>query len=403
MRPDPWEQAAVGDGRIPVSVLTGFLGSGKTTLLNELMRHPDMSGTAVLINEFGSVGVDHHLVESIDDTTILLDSGCLCCSMNGDLVRALLQLHDRMARREIPPIRRVVIETSGLADPSPVVNTLMEDRHLAIRYICDGVLALIDASLCFDQLCDYPEALRQASMADLLLISKCDLVNRERRSEVAARLATINPSAACIELRPGKADPKNLFGAGVYSATSQASRISRWFGAQPESSGRHRNDDAFRISSFVVAFDAPVAWRSFAVAMGRTMVRHGSRLLRVKGLMRALGETAPIVVHCVQDNAYAPVRLANWPTKGPFADGRGRLVFIGKGFDAEVEADIRHSLANLPGASAAVQQLAAAPNLPTRCWLDARLPMLGGRSFETDAWIVMPRLCGGIGKLGAVG
>jgi G3E family GTPase len=403
MDPDRQKRATDSDGRIPVSVLTGFLGSGKTTLLNELMRSPDMKGTAVLINEFGSVGVDHHLVDSIDDTTVLLDSGCLCCATNGDLVRALRQLHDRMARREIPPIRRVVIETSGLADPTPVVNTLMEDRHIAVRYICDGVLTVIDASLCFDQLRDYPEASRQASMADLLLISKCDLVNMERRKAVLAELKAVNPTAPTIEMRPGSAAPDRLFAAGIYAGVSQADRISRWFGAQPESSGRHRLDDAFRIGSFVVTFDVPVAWRSFAVAMGRIMVRYGNRLLRVKGLMRALGETAPIVVHCVQDNAYAPVRLKNWPDKGPFADGRGRIVFIGKGFDAELEADIRRSLADLPGASAAVQQLAVTPNLPTRCWLDARLPILRGGSFETDAWIVMPRRYGGESKLEAMG
>lgn len=145
------------------------------------------------------------------------------------------------------------------------------------------------------------------------------------------------------------------------------------------------------ISSFVVTFDAPVPWRGFAVAMGGVVARWGERLLRVKGLVRAEGEEAPVVVQCVQDNAYAPVKLPRWPVDGAFADRRGRLVFIVDDLGADEVAEIRARLADLPGDGASVQKLAAAPNLPTRCWLDARLPILHRGSFETDAWVVMPR------------
>lgn len=389
------QRLETGDGRIPVNLLTGFLGAGKTTLLNQLLRHPDMAGTAVLINEFGEVGVDHHLVQTIDDTAVLLDSGCVCCSMNGDLVRALRQLHDRAARREIAPIRRVLIESTGLADPAPVVNALMEDRHVAVRFVCDGVVAVIDATLCLEQLERHPEALRQASMADLLLVSKTDLIDRDRRSAVVARLDAINPGAPCVLLRPGKVEPSDLFAAGVYAGGAQPERISRWLAGPQDASNdnrhpRHRRH-ASSVESFVVAFGEPVAWRSFAVAMGRILARHGDRLLRVKGLMRAAGDPGPVVVQCVQNHAYAPVRLERWPRDGAFADERPRLVFIAKGLGRDGEAEIRAALTNLPHDTAAVQQLAATPNLPTRCWLDARLPILSRGSFETEGWVVTPR------------
>ncbi|MBP6195577.1 MAG: GTP-binding protein, partial [Methyloversatilis sp.] len=144
--PPPARTGAAPVDRIPVSLLTGFLGAGKTTLLNKLMKHPAMAGTAVLINEFGEVGIDHHLVEQLDDTMVLLDSGCLCCSVQGDLIAALKQLHLRSSKREIPPITRVVIETTGLADPVPVIYTLMEERFVAARFVCDSVLTVVDAT-----------------------------------------------------------------------------------------------------------------------------------------------------------------------------------------------------------------------------------------------------------------
>jgi G3E family GTPase len=213
---------AVPVDRIPVSLLTGFLGAGKTTLLNKLMKHPAMAGTAVLINEFGEVGIDHHLVERLDDTMILLDSGCLCCSVQGDLIAALKQLHLRSSKREIPPITRVVIETTGLADPVPVIYTLMEERFVAARFVCDSVLTVVDATHGLSQIDHHPEALRQIAMADRLLITKGDLAGPATRPALDARLDTLNPGALRLDVRHGQIEPDLLFGSGIYSTSRQA-------------------------------------------------------------------------------------------------------------------------------------------------------------------------------------
>ena len=181
---------ADADRRIPVTLLTGFLGAGKTTLLNHLLRQPQMDGCAVLINEFGAVGVDHHLVEKVDESLVVLDSGCICCSVQGDLVRALKGLFMRALRRELKGLRRVLIETTGLADPAPVIHTLMAEPFLSERYRLDGVVTAADVTHALDQLADHNEAVRQVAMADRLLLTKCDLASAEQRAAVAAKAGT---------------------------------------------------------------------------------------------------------------------------------------------------------------------------------------------------------------------
>lgn len=381
------------DPRIPVTVLTGFLGAGKTTLLNRLAAHPDMAGTALLINEFGTVGIDHHLVERVSETMVLLSSGCVCCTVRGDLVEALETLHGKLARRQIPEISRVVIETTGLADPVPVVWTLMEQRFVAARFRCDGVVTLVDTRLGADQLDRHEEARRQVAMADRILLTKADLADRSARERLDMRLDTLNRSALRLAVSHGEIAPARILDAGLYASGGRPAEVEQWM-TEAEAAGR----DGSAVSSshaagpppmtFTCFFDRPVPWRGFTVAMGEILAEHGSRLMRVKGLMNIAGLGTPVVVQCVESVAYPPVRLPRWPADGRRMDMRGRLVFIARDLSETAAAGIRQRLASLPDETTALRAAATTPLLPTRCWLGARMPVAGQSTFETEGWRV---------------
>ena len=408
-------RALAGDKRIPVTLLTGFLGAGKTTLLNHVLRQPDMAGAAVLINEFGQVGIDHHLVERIDETMIILDSGCICCSVQGDLVKALRNLSERSARREIPAITRVLIETTGLADPAPVICTLTQERFVAARYRCDGVITAVDATLALGQLDRHQEALRQVAMADRLLITKCDLAPGAGRAALDARLDQLNPGAARIDVTQGRVGAWALFGCGIYTSAGKTPDVAAWLceeqlrtqrlvhgtdaapawrrrgisstHAAEHGGGRH---DA-RVTSFVVNFDAPVAWVPFALAIGRILQEHGARILRVKGLMNIAGNARPQVIQCVQDVAYPPLSLAEWPQQSPFRDQRGRLVFIVNNLPRTVVEALLSTLSDATCEADARAARALALSLPTRCWLSHQLPAQPASSGPADGWVVQAK------------
>lgn len=382
-------RAAEADGRIPVLLLTGFLGAGKTTLLNHLIRQPAFEGTALLINEFGSIGIDHHLVQHLGETMVLLEAGCVCCAVRGDLVAALRDLHDRLARRQIPEVRRVVIETTGLADPVPVIWTLMQDRFVCTRFRCDGVVTVVDAGRGAAQLDTHEEARRQVALADRLVISKPDCADRSTREALAARLAALNPSAPRLEASHGVLDAALLAGAGVYAVPPGAAALAQWLGEEePQQSPQQEAPVACHgaeVASFSVTFDRPLPWRGFAVALGGILSTYGAALLRVKGVMNIAGLTGPVVVQAVGDVAYAPVRLPLWPSHRGRCDMRGRLVIIAEGLTPAQVEDIRARLADPPTDAAALRQAARLPLLPTRCWLGARMPVAGG-ALEADGW-----------------
>lgn len=394
-------------GRIPVTILTGFLGAGKTTMLNRLVTRPDMAGVAVFINELGDIGIDHHLVERIDDALVILDSGCLCCTVQGDLIAALMRLHQQMARREIAPVQRVVIETTGLADPSPVVRALMEDRQVSARFRCDGVLTVVDATRIRDQLARHREAMAQISMADRLLLSKCDQAGRVEQDAVIRTLNELNPTAAHVMLDHGACDPKDLFSGGLYAEEDAPLSLDDWLGPALSITGNgqiggshsaplggdqgHIGLHSGQVRSFVVSFEKAPGWRGLAVGLGEILSDYAGKLLRVKGLVALPGLDVPMALQCVEDVAYAPVKLNAWPRTGPLADGVGRLVFIGEGLTQEDERIIRDRLAHLPGDREALRRSAATPGLPTRNWLLERAPFTPHESLTSEAFLIQPR------------
>ncbi|HEY1259565.1 MAG TPA: GTP-binding protein [Stellaceae bacterium] len=320
---------------IPVTLLTGFLGSGKTTVLNHVLKQPGMAATAVIVNEFGEIGIDHLLVERASDDIVLLNSGCLCCTVRGDLVDTLLNLFVGRANGKLPDFTRVVIETTGLADPAPILHTLISDPLVAARYTLDGVVATVDAVNGAGTLDRQPEAVKQAAVADRLLLTKTDLGGAVMAT-LKARLAALNPSAPVIPVAQGVVDPALLFNLGFYDPQSKSVDVRRWlrdeaFEAGHEHDHEHgdapldvnRHDDHIR--AFCITRDAPISWAALSTWLDALATMRGDDLLRLKAIV-ALSDRPgePVVVHGVQHLFHPPVLLKEWPSD----DHRTRMVFI---------------------------------------------------------------------------
>lgn len=318
---------AVTQNATPTTVLTGFLGSGKTTILNRLLERPALSNTAVLINEFGEVGIDHLLVRRLDENTVMLNSGCICCTVRGDLVRALRDLYAKRLREEIPSFDRVLIETTGLADPAPIAHTFFSDLFVSSCFRLDAIVTTVDAVHAPSQIESQSESVKQIAIADRLVVTKQDLVSTDAVEALLAQIRRLNPTAPIETARYGEVEPERILDIGLFSADRRV-QVEQWLRHdghehQDEHAGtghRHLSD----ITSFCATFDRPLSWPKLTRALETIVSRHGPDILRVKGLFNVQGEKTPIVMHGVQHLFHPPVRLPEWPSE----DRRSRVVFI---------------------------------------------------------------------------
>jgi G3E family GTPase len=322
--------------RLPVVLVTGFLGSGKTTLISALVTHPEMAETAVLVNELGEVAIDHHLVRQVDERTVVLGSGCICCTLRGDLRDELRDLLARRARGELAPFRRVVIETTGLADPAPVLSTLVTEPVLRHHYAVEAVVATVDAVSGAATLDRHPESVKQAAVADTLLVTKADAAPPGAVAALEGRLRALNPLAPVRRVAFGAIAPGELLRARARELPA---------GAAAAGGPGHAGD----VHTFALVLDEPLDWDAFAVWLTMLLHSRGPDVLRVKGLLD-VGEAGPVVLDGVQHVVHRPRHLPAWPDD----DHRSRIVFITRGIErAAVLASLE--------AFAALGRSAAAP------------------------------------------
>ena len=296
--------------RTPVALVTGYLGSGKTTLIRSLLQQPGLGETAVIVNELGEIGIDHAILRRVDERTVLLASGCVCCALRGDLADELRDLVDRRATGEIPPFVRVVVETTGVADPAPIVATLVSEPLVRHQYILESVIATVDAQHGLRG----EESERQVAAADVLVVTKTDLADP---ACVERRLGSLNPVASVVRATHGDVDPELLLG------TANRARVA----SSPDTDGHGHADDLTTVS---LVLEGPVDWLGFGVWLTMLLHARGREILRVKGLLDVGGE-GPLLVDAVQHVVHPPVHLDAWPDE----DRRSRLVLIGRGIDQQ--------------------------------------------------------------------
>jgi len=326
----------------PLNIVTGFLGSGKTTLLQRLLRAPQLGQVAVLVNEFGEVGLDHHLLQAVAETTLLLENGCVCCAIRGDLQQALRDLLSRRARGQVPPFVRVVIETSGLADPVPIAYTLLAEPVIRHHFRLSNIVTTVDAVNGLAQLGRFPEAKKQAAVADRLVLTKADLADPEQVRTLSVTLRRLNAAASLVEPAAIGPDGEQLLADDIYDADGKRREIGRWLavdgvgadgvgadgvGADHVEADAVGHDHAGDVQCFALTFDRPLDWGAFGIWSTMLLHRHGADVLRMKGLLHVAGVSTPVLINGVQHLVHPPSHLEAWPD----GDRRSRLVFIVRG------------------------------------------------------------------------
>ena len=326
---------------IVANILTGFLGAGKTTLLNALLSSPDLSDTAVIINEFGSIGIDHLLVESVGEDTVVLQSGCICCTIRGDLRQAILSLFDKRKAGLVPAFRRLVIETTGLADPAPIIATMTADLMLKYHFTMGNIIAVVDAPNGRHTLENHPESARQVAVADRIVVTKTDLAGDETVRDLMHLLSSMNPAATLEAIDPRRNAASLLLTEDIHDLDARGREVRRWISAERFHDHAHAPaGDVNRhgtITATAITASHALSWPRFASWLSMLVNRHGERILRLKGIVEIEGQDAPVVVHGVQHLIHKPTHFNHWP------QGRRQtvLVFITEGPLGDLDRSFR--------------------------------------------------------------
>lgn len=322
---------------MPVTVITGFLGSGKTTLLNHLLSSPEMADTAVIINEFGEISLDHLLVESSIENTLVLQSGCICCSIRGDLVDTLTDLMAKRDQKLVPAFSRVAIETTGIADPAPILKTIASNPLLAPLFFIRTVVTTVDAVNGLEQLGSFREATQQAALADILILTKTDLAQPDNVERLKQGLHKINPPAAILDVVNGAISTQQLFENAPHDPNVNPEQLDRWLALEQFDQHDHASHDHAHhdhhidvnrhgddIQAFSVVIDEAITWSNLESWLASLLSLRGKDLLRIKGILNLVDQPGPVVVHAVQHLLHPITRLRRWPSD----DRRGKIVFI---------------------------------------------------------------------------
>jgi G3E family GTPase len=338
------------DRYIPVNVVTGFLGSGKTTLLQKLLHSPLLDDTAVLVNEFGEVGLDHHLLETATESTLLMDNGCLCCAIRGDVQDSLRDLFDRRERGEIPAFKRVIIETSGLADPVPIAYTVLSEPVLQHHFRLGNVITTVDAVNGLTQLTEFDEPVKQVAVADRLILTKTDLVEPAQAADLKLALQRLNMSAPVFDANVDDLSPQRLITEDINDPTGKVHEIRHLMSREntdlADNGHGHAHSHTSGVYSFSMIFDEALDWTAYGIWMTMLLNHYGDKVLRIKGMLNVLGVETPVLINGVQHVVHPPVHLDHWPD----GDRHSRLVFIVRDMDQrQIEASLAafNGLANV--------------------------------------------------------